>query len=275
MKGKKIIITGGGRGIGAHIARALAGKGCSLALLARTEGEVKKVAAELLGEHGVLAFPYVCDVSRWQQVADTVQRAVDQLGGVDALINNAAVPGPLAPLEDADLDAWRGAVEVNLLGTAYCCRAVLPTMKGQGRGKIVNLSGAGVGWKGFQPYKSAYIASKFAVYGFTEALAREVEGDNIQVNALSPGPANTRLRSALVPSAAEREAKDKDATPDADPAARMAAFLVSDRSDGLTGKIISANWDDPDELAFGIDDLNRTCRNTLRKIDGVNYRPFR
>ncbi|MGB0671835.1 MAG: SDR family oxidoreductase, partial [Rhodospirillales bacterium] len=152
-----------------------------------------------------------------------------------------------------------------------CCRAVLPLMKAAGGGTIINLVGAGVGWKVFQPGKTAYITSKFAVYGFTEALAREVEDANIRVNALSPGSVDTCLRDGLVDDAQRRRVREnaEDLSPDA--AARMVSFLVSEKCGPLTGKIISARWDDPDILAAQSQQLNNRCLMTLRKIDGRNY----
>lgn len=102
-------------------------------------------------------------------------------------------------------------------------------------------------------------------------MAGEVEGDNIQVNALSPGSVHTKLRSELLTREQDQAARRNEEALSPDPAAKMAAFLASDRSAGLTGKIISANWDDPDELASKIGELNGGCQNTLRKIDGRNY----
>jgi len=265
MKGTKVLITGGGRGIGVSLAEALASEGCSLALCARTANEVKAVSERLSGSFGVPVHPFSCDVSDRDEAERMVAATVEALGGIDVLVNNAAVAGPLGPLEETGPDAWQHAIEVNLLGTVHCCRAVLPAMKRGCGGRIVNFAGGGVGWKGFEPGKTAYITSKFAVYGFTEALAREVESDNIRVNALSPGPVDTGLRDALNPGKPLETGKSAEA------AQRMVVFLASDRSGPLTGKILSANWDDPEELAAQAGELNDSCRKTLRKIDDRNY----
>ena len=266
---KRVLITGGGRGIGARIAEAMAGRGDAVSLCARTRGEIEATAARVRAQATATVLPFVCDVADAAAVDRMVAEALVGLGGIDVLVNNAAVPGPVAELEAADLDAWRRAIDVNLLGAVHCCRAVLPHMKRRGHGKIVNIAGGGVGWHGFDPLKTAYITSKFALYGLTESLAGEVAGDNIQVNAVSPGPTDTRLRDALLAAGDPRKAQAADLSPDA--CTRMVAFLGSDASGALTGKILSARWDDPERLAREIEALGRSSHATLRRIDGTTY----
>lgn len=266
---RRVLITGGGRGIGARIAEVLAARGDALAVCARTRAEIEATADRLRRGGAETVLPLVCDVADATAVEATVADALAGLGGIDVLVNNAAVPGPVGALEAVDLDDWRRAIEVNLLGAVHGCRAVLGPMKRQRRGRIVNVLGGGVGWLGFDPLKTAYITSKFALYGLTESLAAEVAEDNIQVNAVSPGPTDTRLREALLAAGDPRRAEARDLSPDA--AARMVAFLASEAAGTLTGKTFSARWDDPEDLAREADALGRSCRATLRRIDGTNY----
>jgi NAD(P)-dependent dehydrogenase (short-subunit alcohol dehydrogenase family) len=272
LKGKRVLITGGGRGIGAHVAAHLAQSGCKLALCSRTESEVVHVA-DGIRRAGGIALPLSCDIADEVSFDDALSRVVAAFGGIDVLVNNAAVPGPFAALDESVMADWAHTIAVNVLGTVRCCHAVLPHMKRQRHGKIINFSGASVGWGAFTPRQSAYVTSKFAVYGFTEALAREVAEFNIQVNVISPGPVDSRLRDALL-TPAERETGPQTANElSPEPTARMVAFLASENSGALTGKIISARWDDPEELARRAEELNLSALNTLRKIDGRHYFP--
>jgi NAD(P)-dependent dehydrogenase (short-subunit alcohol dehydrogenase family) len=140
-------------------------------------------------------------------------------------------------------------------------------MKRQRFGKIINFSGASVGWGRFTPRQTAYVSSKFAVYGFSEALAREVAEFNIQVNMVSPGAVDTQLRASLL--------DPLDAVPaarlDAEPTVRVVAFLASERSGPMTGKLLSAHFDDVETLARQAAQANDSPINTVRKIDGRNY----
>jgi 3-oxoacyl-[acyl-carrier protein] reductase len=136
------LITGAGRGIGRAIALAYAHEGATLALAARTLGELEHTAqaAQTLGATTCIVR---ADVSDPTQVDDMVRQTVERFATIDILVNNAGVAGPVGPLQDNDVAAWVRTIQVNLIGTYLCCRAVLPIMRQQNRGKIINLSGAG------------------------------------------------------------------------------------------------------------------------------------
>src|SRR5262249_2845906 len=170
LAGKRVIITGAGRGIGAHLAAHFGKAGCKLALCSRTGTELAEVAARVASHPGAVALPLVCDLAEENAAERMVEQAIDGLGGIEGRVNNPGAAGPFAYLEQTSIEQWTYTLSVNLMGTVRCCRAVLPHMKRQGHGKIVNFSGASVGWGNFTPLQSAYVSSKFAVYGFTEAL---------------------------------------------------------------------------------------------------------
>ena len=246
--GRRCLVTGGGRGLGRAIALALAREGAHVAVLARTGAELDETAA-LLAAQGRPALKLRADVGRRAEVDAAIERVLAAWGGVDVLVNNAGIQGPIGRVEEVDPDAWMQAVQVNLGGCFYCTRKVLPAMIAQHYGKIINLSGGGA--VGPRPFFSAYSASKAGVVRFSENLAGEVAEYGIDVNAMAPGAVNTRmLDQRLAASAAlsaEERARDQHLLREGDatgerPAA-LAVYLASARSDGLTGRLLAAVWD--------------------------------
>lgn len=271
LNSKAVIVTGAGRGIGADIAMHLAAAGCRVAICSRSRAELDEVVGQIERQNGAVIHPFVCDLAQDDAAEKMVTQAREALGGLDVLVNNAATPGPFAPLEEGSIDEWIHAINVNLLGTVRCCHSALPHMKRQRHGKIINFSGASVGWGKFTPLQSAYVTSKFAVCGFTEALAREVAEFNIQVNAVSPGAVDTQLRESLL--TAEQKKTDDKSSPglSSQPSVRLTTFLASERSGPLTGRLLSAQWDDIDRLASDAEKINASSLYMLRKIDGRNF----
>jgi NAD(P)-dependent dehydrogenase (short-subunit alcohol dehydrogenase family) len=277
LQGRVAIVTGGSRGIGLAIAQALGAAGARVALASRTAGELES-ARKGLEASRVEAFTRVTDVAQPDEVDALVAEVVRRWGAVDVLVNNAGVYGAIGRLDECDARAWRLAIEVNLFGVMHGCRAVLPHMRARGRGKIINVAGAGVGGPGVPPRVSAYAASKAAIVQLTESLAREVVGDGIQVNAIAPGAVATEITAAIVAAGPENAGRDlyersleQQRTGGESPelAARLVAWLASERSGALTGKMLSAKWDKVEEI--DLDRANRSSLFTLRRIDGVLY----
>jgi NAD(P)-dependent dehydrogenase (short-subunit alcohol dehydrogenase family) len=249
LKGKVVIVTGAGKGIGKALALAFAREGADVVVVSRTFSEVKEVAAQIAGM-GRRALPLKVDVSRRSDVLKMVNSTVARFRRIDVLVNNAGVLGPVGLLVENEVDSWVNTIEVNLVGTFFCCREVLPTMMKQRCGKIINLSGGGAASP--RPRFSAYASSKTAVVRLTETLAEEVKEFNIQVNTIAPGAVDTRMQDQVL---AASEAAGKKAieeskrvkatggTPLKMPV-ELAIFLASDASNGLTGKLLSAVWDD-------------------------------
>jgi len=179
------IVTGGGRGIGAAIARALTAAGVRVTVFARTHAQIAAVVQSGAAELAVRG-----DVSREEDVANLVAEHERQLGPCDCLVNNAGilVRGPVERLAPAD---FRRVLEVNLTGAFLCARAVLPGMKGRRHGRIVNLASisATVG----TPEGSAYNASKWGLLGLTRCLAEELRPHGLQAFAVSPGSTDTAM----------------------------------------------------------------------------------
>ncbi len=183
LSGKVACITGGGQGLGASMAVALAEAGADLVLISRQSGPMAETAKEC-EKFGVRARPAVCDVTDPARVNALFEQVNKELGGPHILINNAGVSLPSPILETTD-EIWHQTIDLNLSGMFYCCRAAVRFMLEAGEGKIVNL-GSGAGSRG-RPNQVAYAASKAGVRGFTEALAVELAEQNIQVNNIAPG----------------------------------------------------------------------------------------
>jgi meso-butanediol dehydrogenase/(S,S)-butanediol dehydrogenase/diacetyl reductase len=189
LEGKVALVTGGGRGIGRGIALALAGEGADVAVADIDYPNAQKVTEEIeaLGRQ---AIAIKVDVTKWDQVLAMTKQTIKELGQIDILVNNAGVVG-VALVEELEEEAWDRVMDVNAKGTFLCCKAVIPHMKRRGSGKIINV--ASIAGKNGYATLAHYCASKFAVVGFTNALAKEVAGDNVTVNAICPGNVRTDM----------------------------------------------------------------------------------
>lgn len=189
LKGKVALVTGAGKGIGRAIAIALANEGVNVGLIARTENDLKVVAAEL-SAIGVQSAIATADISDMNAVNLAVASIVSTLGNIDILINNAGF-GTFGKFMELSPEVWENHIKVNLFGVYYTTRAVLPQMIERKVGDIVNVSST-AGLKG-AAITSAYSASKFAVMGLTDSLMQEVRKHNIRVTAMAPSTVVTDL----------------------------------------------------------------------------------
>lgn len=275
LHGRSAIITGANQGLGEAIATAFIQAGADVLLVARGVERLQQVETNLqpVLEKTQKLIIHPADVSQPEDCAAIVRRAQRELPNLAALVNNAGVYGPIGPVEENDWDAWVNAIQINLFGTVLMCRAVLPYMRKVGYGKIINLSGGGA--TAPLPRFSSYAASKAAVVRFTETLSQEARETGIDVNSFAPGALNTRLLDRVLQEGPKqvgeefynRSLKQRESGgASLENAASLAVFLASAASDGITGRLFSAVWDDWKRVSERRQQLESSDIFTLRRI---------
>jgi len=189
LQGQRAVVTGGAQGFGRAMAERLLRSGARVSLWDR-EADVLSAAAGELRALGDVHTADV-DVANATQVDAAARAVAEHFGGIDILIANAGIAGATAPVWEYPVDAWRETLDVNLTGVFLCCRAVVPYMRAQHYGRIVNI--ASIAGKEGNPNASAYSAAKAGVIGLTKSLGKELAGDDIAVNCVTPAVARTRI----------------------------------------------------------------------------------
>jgi 3-oxoacyl-[acyl-carrier protein] reductase len=242
----RALVTGGGRGIGAGIARELAAAGMEVAVTGRTAAQVEAVAAEIGGRALVGDVSSPDDVARW--FAD--------VGPVDLLVNNAGISGASGSFLAEDPDDWWHVFEVNLRGVHLCCRAAVPGMLGRGGGRIVNVASGGAYLPTTGMPSTSYGPSKAAVHRFSELLAAQLTPKGVYVFSISPGLVRTAMTEGHFPD-------DAPWTPP-ECAPRLVAALASGEFDALAGRYLHAEHDPPESLRGRIDAILEGDLNAIR-----------
>jgi len=247
LAGKKAVVTGAGKGIGAAVARSLAAAGAEVLVAARTRSDVERVAAGLAAD-GYTAWAESCDVTDPAQIAALGRAAAEHLGQVDILVNNAGIAHS-APLKAISLDTWNRIFAVNVTGTFLCTQAFVPGMVERGWGRVVNV--ASIAGRAGAPYIAAYSASKHAVLGFTRSVAAEMAASGVTVNAVCPGYVDTDMtrdsverivektgRAAEQVTEAIRRTSPQNRLLDPEEVAYLVLSLCDPRAKGINGQAI-------------------------------------
>lgn len=277
LDGRVALVTGGAGGVGSIIARALAAEGASLMLLGRSEERLREQAATM-GAIGGEVLWVRADVEDTEALEAAVSTTIAAHGGLDILVNCAGRYGPFGPVHLVDPDAWAANIRTNLIGTFNAIRATVPAMIERGRGgAIINLSGGGSSKA--RPTFSAYAASKTGVVRLTETVAEELRPYSISVNVLAPGGVYTEMTQELLRSpelaapgdVAEAEQIRASGGTLPDRISELVVFLASDAGRALTGRFISAVWDDWEEIAHqAVEDDGLGDLYTLRRVTPPN-----
>lgn len=187
LTGKIALVTGGTKGIGRAIAKALSDQGCKVVISARDAAEIKETEEDLGPD---LVKGFTCDVRDYNSVQQLFSSVAGEFGGVDILVNNAGI-GIFSTVESMSPEQFQAVIETNLSGVFYCCHEAIPQMKARGGGYIINISS--LAGTNAHPQMAAYNASKFGLNGFSEALMQEVRHDGIKVSYIMPGSVNTEF----------------------------------------------------------------------------------
>ena len=275
LSGLNAIITGANRGFGFEVAKKFVEEGASIVICGRDTDQVKQAVDSLQilssSQQTIIGLPL--DVSKEENVKKLIDTAIEKLKRIDIVVNNAGVYGPKGLIEDIDSAEWISAININLFSVFFMCKWILPHMKQNNAGKIINLSGGGA--TAPLPRISAYATSKAAVVRLTETLAEECKEYSIEINAIAPGALNTRLLDEILEAGPykvgrafyEKALKQKsDGGTPLDLGASLCVYLASSKSNGITGKLISAPWDPWQNLAHYREDLKNSDIYTLRRI---------
>jgi NAD(P)-dependent dehydrogenase (short-subunit alcohol dehydrogenase family) len=275
LNGRRAIISGASQGLGLAIAKAYVSEGASVAICGRNNDTLMLAQQELVAlakdSNQVLAVK--ADISKPDEMNHLVEETLKKFGGIDILVSNAGIYGPKGSIDTIDWDEWCDAIDINIKGSVFLCRAVLPHLKQKNYGKIIFLSGGGATKP--MPNLSAYATSKAAIVRFAETLAGEVKDFNIDVNSIAPGALNTRLLDEILEAGPEKvgEAFYKQSIKQKETGgaslelgSSLCVYLASPASDGITGKLLSAVWDPWESLAKYENDLKDTDVYTLRRI---------
>jgi 3-oxoacyl-[acyl-carrier protein] reductase len=259
------------------VAQKFVEEGASVVISGRNVQDVLIVVNDLrskcLDTQEVIGF--AIDLSDPYGPKTLVQESIGAFKKIDILVNNAGIYGAKGSVENVNIYDWINTIEMNLFSVFKMCHYVIPYMKSNNYGKIINLSGGGA--TAPLPYLSAYAASKAAVVRLTETMAAECKDHHIDINAISPGALNTRLLDEILDAGEsivgtifyEKALKQKESGGTSlEIGAELCAFLASDKSNGITGKLISAPWDKWREFPEHVDELMESDVYTLRRITG-------
>lgn len=250
LKDRVAIITGGGRGIGRAIAEKYASEGCCLALFARSLTELEETARAIRSRYDLPIFVASVDIANEEEVRHGVDQTLKEFKKIDILVNNAGTIGPIGPLAGVDTQEWDKAIRINVNGTFYCLKAVLPPMLERRSGRILNIaSGAGVTPS---PFFDAYAVSKAAMIRLTENLAMELKDSGVTVSAILPGGVNTRMFDDMMAAGEEKVGpklwksfltRKEQGGETIDSAVELALRAVTDLAEVIHGRVISTKWD--------------------------------
>lgn len=254
LKGQVVVITGSTSGIGLALARAVAAGGGDVVLNGLGDpAEIERTRADLEASSGVRVLYHSADMTRGEEIADMIAFAERELGRLDVLVNNAGIQH-VESVENFPTNQWEKIIAINLSSAFYATRAAIPIMKAQGRGRIVNMASA----HGLvaSPFKSAYVAAKHGVIGFTKTVALELARDNITCNAICPGFVETPIvTKQIADQARTRNMTEEQVLTDVILAAQPTKRFVT--TDELTGIFL-----------YLVSDLGASANGASFSIDG-------
>jgi 2-dehydro-3-deoxy-L-rhamnonate dehydrogenase (NAD+) len=233
LNGQVAVITGGAQGLGFAMARRIAASGAKVSLWDRDAGLLQSAQAEL----GAMASTVVVDIADYTAVSAAVAQTESAAGPISILVHSAGIAGKNAPLDEYDIEEWRRVIDIDLNGTFFVNRAIVPGMKARNYGRIVNI--ASIAGKEGNPNASAYAAAKAGVIGLTKALGKELAKYDIAVNTITPATAKTRILDELKPEFIDYMLSriPRGRFLEVEEAANMVAWLVSKENSFTTASV--------------------------------------
>ena len=278
LESKTIIVTGGSLGIGLAVSKKIVSEGGTVIICARDKDDLVSAVKELKEISNRDQYYYQADISKLNEVQSFSNWIRREFGEIHGLVNCAGVYGPIGKSTKVNMNHFLDTININLMGTIYMCTTFSELFSSENKKKIVNFSGGGAA-SSFPNY-SAYAASKVAVVRFTENLSIELLDENFEINCIAPGFVATRIHQKTLNAGPELAGENfynsttkmlKNNSISSDFAADLTSFLLSDESNGITGKFISANWDPWKEDSF--QNLLKTDKDfaTIRRIDNKTF----
>jgi NAD(P)-dependent dehydrogenase (short-subunit alcohol dehydrogenase family) len=275
MTAKYAVITGASRGLGQHLAYRFWEAGYSLGLVSRNAASMDETRFRLGRTEGQKCDVYACDLGDPASVQNLVAEISAMAAQINVIVNNAAIQGPIGPLQQNDLQDWEQTIQINLVSPVAICRGLLPRMANAQEASILNLSGGGA--MAPRANFTAYASAKAGLVRFSETLAEEVRGQGLTVNCIAPGAMKTAMLGEVLERGAENSGRHEFAIAakvfdeggaSMDRVADLALFLTSQAARGITGKLISAVWDHWECWPNHITELAGSDLYTLRRIAG-------
>lgn len=272
LKDRNAIITGASRGFGCAIAARLRQEGANVLLVSRSVEALLDAKRKIGCTEDSAVYVYPIDLRDERAPKRIIEVANTLWPKLDILVNNAAILGPIGPFQENNWTEWRNTIETNLLAPVALTQLALKWMRSGEDGTIINISGGGAA--GPRPGFSAYACSKTALVRFTEGVAAEVAGRGIRVNCVAPGVMNTEMLKQIILAGRERSGDQEyqralaaDSNSEAiKRAVELVVFLASPESRGITGRFISAVWDQWMDLGSRVGELHDSDIYTLRRI---------
>lgn len=272
---KYCLITGATRGLGKALAEHFWQQGWSLVMVARKQQALSEVVRFLGDRDSQSLHTIVADLAQQGEIERIVETAKSLVPRLDALINNAGIQGAVGPLWENEWNEWLATIKIDLLAPVELCRHIVPWMIENSGGSIISLSGGGA--TGPRANFSAYATAKSGLVRFSETLAEELKPHNIRVNCIAPGAMGTAMLESVVAKGEAAAGKKeyeiamrvlREGGASMKRVAELCLFLASDAGKGITGKLISAVWDNWERWPEHIDEMNLSDVYTLRRITG-------
>ena len=279
MQNKVAVITGASRGIGFEISKQFLIDGFNISICSRNKSNLIKAEKKLqkFNKKKKNIFINKIDISYEAQVKKLIDQTFKKFKRIDVIVNNAGVYGPMGPIEKINLYKWKKALNVNLLGALYLLTYGIPILKKKKYSKFIQLSGGGA--TNPTPFINSYGASKAAVVRLMETISFEVKKYKIDINSVAPGPINTQMLDEVIQSGPKIVGKEvfqkalkqkKNGGVTFRPCIELISFLASYKSNGITGKLISALWDNWKKWPKNLNKISDKDVYTLRRIVGKN-----